>query len=129
MKIFYMMLLLHFIADYTLQGCLANLKQKRWWIAECEKHGVDLKKYKDDYICGLVCHSLYWSLVTFLPLFFFTQIPDMVLFAIVAINTLFHMWIDDLKANKFKINLVQDQVFHFAQIIVTCGVVYGVFWF
>ena len=123
------MLLLHFVADFTLQGCLANLKQKSWWIAECENHGVELKKYKDDYICGLVCHSMYWTLVTFLPLFFFTQIPDMVLFAIVVINTLFHMWIDDLKANKFKINLVQDQVFHFAQIIVTFWVVYVVFWF
>jgi hypothetical protein len=128
-KVLLLMMLGHLFADYTLQGCLANLKQKGWWKEQCEQHGFDLHKYRHDYICGLACHSLYWTLVTFLPLFFFTQIPDMVLFAIVAINTLFHMWIDDLKANKFKINLVQDQVFHFAQIIVTCGVVYGVFWF
>ena len=129
MKVLLLMILGHLFADYTLQGCLANLKSKGWWKEQCEQHGFDLHKYRHDYICGLACHSLYWTLVTFLPLFFFTQIPDMVLFAIVAINTLFHMWIDDLKANKFKINLVQDQFLHVAQIIVTCGVVYGVFWF
>lgn len=128
MKIFYMMLLLHFIADYTLQGCLANLKQKRWWITECEKHGVDLKKYKDDYICGLVCHSMYWTLLTFSPLLWLCE-NQITCAGIIVINTAIHSVIDDLKANKLKINLIEDQFFHVAQIIVTCGVVYGVFGF
>lgn len=119
----------HFFADYTLQGCLANLKQKSWWKEQCKQYGVDLHKYRYDYACGLVCHSLYWSLVTFLPMFSFAQIPDVILLVIVVVNTLFHAWIDDLKANQFKINLVQDQFFHVVQIIVTCGVVYGVYGF
>ena len=60
-----------------------------------------------------------FSSMTFLPLFFFTQISDIMLLVIVAVNMLFHAWVDDLKANQFKINLIQDQLFHFAQIIVT----------
>lgn len=124
MKIFYLMLLLHFVADYTLQGCLANLKQKSWWIAECKKHGVDFQKYKDDYICGLVCHSMYWTLLTFAPLLWLCESVN-VCTSIIVINTAVHAVIDDLKANRFKINLIQDQFLHFAQIFLTFSIAWG----
>ena len=43
--ILFIMLLMHYIEDFHLQGCLANLKQKKWWIDElCKKFG---KKYVD----------------------------------------------------------------------------------
>ena len=35
------------------------------------------------------------------------------------INTAIHAFVDDLKANKFKINLVEDQLAHLLQIICT----------
>lgn len=124
MKVFYLMVLLHFVADYTLQGCLANLKQKGWWIAECEKHGVDFRKYKDDYICGLVCHSMYWTLLTFAPLLWLCE-SQTICAGIIVINTALHAVIDDLKANKLKINLVEDQFLHFAQIVLTFAIVCG----
>jgi len=34
-------------------------------------------------------------------------------------NTLIHAIVDDLKANKHKINLIQDQTIHFMQILLT----------
>ena len=32
--ILFLMLLMHYIEDFHLQGCLANLKQKKWWEKE-----------------------------------------------------------------------------------------------
>ena len=119
MSDFYLVLLLHFIADFTLQGCLANLKQKNWWISECKKYEIDFAKYKHDYICGLICHALYWTLITFSPIIFFTNLHDMVITAIIVGNMCFHAIIDHVKANKFCINLVEDQILHLGQIMLT----------
>ena len=111
------MLLLHFIADFTLQvPCgLADLKQKKWW----ERQVPDLGKsiYRNDWKMGLLCHSLWWSIMICLPLFWWLN--EWHLLAIVFLNTHFHAVIDDLKCNKFKINLVQDQALHFLQILAT----------
>lgn len=118
MKLFYLVLLLHFIADFTLQGILADLKQKSWWMAACNKFNVDYSKYQYDYICGLVCHSLYWTLFTFMPLLY---LSNNIIFcsSLIVFNTLVHAIIDDIKANKHKINLVQDQLLHLVQIAIT----------
>lgn len=35
------------------------------------------------------------------------------------LNTLCHTYIDDLKANRHRINLIQDQLIHFGQIFIT----------
>lgn len=35
------------------------------------------------------------------------------------INTLIHMCVDDLKVNRHKLNLIQDQFIHLGQIIIT----------
>lgn len=108
------MLLLHLIADYTLQGCLASMKQKTWWKKQLE----DIKpqkrlKYRHDYIAALVCHSLYWSLLVSLPLVAF---DSPAYFWAAAVNAVVHYVVDDAKANKGKINLVWDQILHFLQI-------------
>ena len=55
-----LMLLGHLVADYTLQGWLADGKQESWWKKVCG--GVIPDKYKYDYVAALFCHALYWSI-------------------------------------------------------------------
>ena len=116
-------LLLHLIADYTLQGCLANLKQRSWWIEEGKKHDMtmqEIAKYKNDYKCGLLCHSLYWTLVTLFPIIFLSDLSWAVVSLIVLVNTAVHYEVDDMKANQGKLTLWQDQGLHLLQIVLTC---------
>ena len=110
----------HVFDDYFLQGCLANLKQKSWWDKQLEHETeVDKTYYSHDYIMALVCHAMSWSVSIMVPLIY-TQ-PHKQLFYVVAfvINTALHAWVDDLKANRRILNLVQDQYIHFLQIIIT----------
>lgn len=121
-KIFLLTLLLHHVADYTLQGCLANLKSKAWWGKACHEtiwgsFDAQFKKYGHDYIAGLACHSLYWSLVTFAPILWLAS--DVFAVLCVVLNSAFHYYVDDLKANRFRINLWQDQLLHLLQISAT----------
>lgn len=115
-----LMVLLHLIADYTLQGCLANLKQKRWWEDNLTRAPVpDKDRYRHDYACGLVCHGLYWSLVVCLPLLL---VGGCAYAANALIQGLVHACIDDQKANRFSLNLIEDQALHAVQIICIWGV-------
>lgn len=128
MKILLLMILGHLFADYTLQGWFCNGKQEIWWREQCaDECNLEFerrwKKYRHDYKCALFEHGLYWSLVTFLPLFFWMDLPDLTLVAVVVVNTIIHAIVDDLKANKLKINLIQDQLLHFGQIIITWVVI------
>lgn len=117
--VFILCVLGHFMADYTLQGCLANMKQKRWGDAQLAKSAVDsTEKYRNDYKAGLVCHGLYWAIVTFLPLFLF-GIGAYVVGILMLVNASIHYRVDDEKANKLSINLIEDQLLHLGQIIVT----------
>ena len=110
-----LMLLGHLVADYTLQGWLADGKQKSWWEKICG--GVIPDKYKYDYIAALVCHALYWSIFVCAPFYASSNfMPAIVL------NTATHAIVDDLKANQKKINLVQDQLIHLAQILLTFAI-------
>lgn len=106
------MILAHLIADFTLQGWLADGKQKSWWDKMCG--GKIIEKYKHDYIAALVCHALYWSIAICLPL---CNSP-MLACAVIG-NTIIHAIVDDLKANRKKLNLIQDQLLHLTQIVVT----------
>lgn len=109
-----LMILAHFVADYTLQGWLASGKQKKWWNDQLKNAPDEMKrKYRNDYKVALLCHSLYWSIIVCLPMLFHPA-----LFAINAIgHAVLHYLIDDAKANKLAINLVEDQVLHFVQIL------------
>ena len=134
-NLFWICLLLHLIADYTLQGCLADLKQKRWWSIQLKKfydsfdkkyqtyelkHKI-IQKYKNDYMSGLLCHAAMWSILTFLPLMF---LCSQRVFALVVICNLFvHFVVDHMKANMHVINLNQDQLLHLQQIFITLIVV------
>lgn len=114
-----LMLLGHLVADYTLQGWLADGKQKSWWeetIIKKYGHLVNMAKYKYDYIAALVCHALYWSIFICAPFF-----ASSWFIVAVVLNTVVHAIVDDLKANQFKLNLIQDQLLHLGQILMTLG--------
>lgn len=126
-KLTLLVILLHLVADYSLQGCLAQLKTAKFWRSvcrDCEWCSADaaFRRYGHDYRAGLVCHALYWTLVTFAPIIFHPLCSAWTALAIVSLNALFHCWVDDLKANRGRLNLVQDQLLHAVQIAATIGV-------
>ena len=130
--ILFIMLLMHYIEDFHLQGCLANLKQKKWW--EKQMSDNDMRShyvlehsiYRNDYKMSLFAHSIENALFVMLPLIVDMLISEFkhclqntwilfipsVLFICVS-----HYFIDDLKANEMKINLVQDQLYHLCIIL------------
>ena len=111
------MLFAHLFDDYVLQGWLASAKQKSWW----EKNAPD-KLYSKDYLMALFCHCLSWSISIFLPIILFALFNDIELswfYLAIPINLIIHFFVDDLKANRHKINFIIDQTIHFIQIIIT----------
>lgn len=109
------MIFLHIIDDYKIQGILASMKQKKWW----EEQKEYKKLYKYDYIPALIEHSFSWTFMIMLPIAVALRF-DIGWWAIAyVINMATHAFIDDLKANKFKINLVIDQTIHIVQIVIT----------
>lgn len=110
--VFLLMILLHIIDDFVLQPiCLSKLKQKSFW----ETYVKDDEKYKFDYKVALVIHALSWAIMIHLPLMFIVSNEILVLVS-VAINTVIHAYIDDEKANKLNITLLEDQLIHLIQV-------------
>ena len=56
------MLFLHIVDDYYLQGILTKLKQKSWW-----EENAPNKLYKHDYIIALIEHAFSWTFMIMLP--------------------------------------------------------------
>lgn len=116
--IFLIMIFLHIVDDYYLQGVLANMKQRSWWL----KLPGYTNKYKNDYIAALICHGYSWSFMVHLPLaikyFYFEPIllKQIIILVFIVAQGLMHAYIDHQKANRFRINLVHDQIMHFLQI-------------
>ena len=113
---------LHIFADFHLQGILADLKQKRWWLENVFDKGFN-HRYDKDYLAALAIHGLEWSilvLVPFLIMMCYLYYPEnpIILFGSVLIQAVLHAVIDDLKCNRFKLNLIQDQALHFVQIMI-----------
>lgn len=107
-----LMIFLHIVDDYCLQGILASMKQKEWWKSQKEYKSL----YKYDYIVALIMHSFSWTFMVMLPLISHIGTAFYIVF---FANVIIHGVTDNLKANEFKINLVQDQTIHLIQIIVT----------
>lgn len=120
-KIVLFMILFHIIDDFVLQPIsLSNLKQKKWW----EKQEGYSDKYKDDYKVALAIHSISWSIMIHIPLvIMFPSLGQLALLISLIVNAVIHYFIDDLKANKLKINLFEDQMVHFCQICTTLSVI------
>lgn len=111
------MMFCHILDDYVLQGWLASAKQKSWW----EKNAPD-KLYKHDYIAALICHAFSWSVMITLPLIIYMKGDLSWFWFSLPINWTIHALVDNWKANIKKINLIQDQLIHLGQIILTWGV-------
>jgi len=113
------MFFLHIVDDYYLQGCLAKMKQKDFWKEYVEKD----KQYRYDYIMALFMHGFSWSFMIHIPiivLYFVYNITELSNFIAISIfiNAIIHAIVDNLKCNKFKINLMEDQEIHILQIII-----------
>lgn len=109
------MIFCHIVDDYYLQGWLASAKQKSWW----ENNTPD-ELYKHDYLAALFMHSFSWTFMIMLLPTIFVVINGGVWSPLLFIsNLIIHMVVDDLKANKKKINLIQDQTVHIVQIFAT----------
>ena len=110
-----LMLFLHIVDDYYLQGILASMKQRAWW-----KENAPDKLYKNDYIVALVMHGFSWTFMVMLPIAAYMGFSISASFYIWFLaNWLIHSTIDHMKANVRSINLVQDQTAHIVQIIGT----------
>lgn len=110
-----LMMFLHVIDDFYLQGILASLKQKSYW-----KENAPEPIYKYDYIVALLMHSFSWTFMIMLP-----HMIQIVIYggtwclSLYLMNFVIHAFVDDLKANKKSINLIVDQSIHIFQIIFT----------
>ena len=111
------MVQMHIIDDYCLQGKLASFKQKRWW----EENYPD-KMYRHDYLMALFLHAFSWTFMTMLPVMVYRLLlGDLPLwcYGVFAVNWLIHGVVDHFKANKLAINLIADQSIHLVQVAVT----------
>lgn len=115
------MIFLHIVDDYYLQGWLASAKQKSYW----EQNAPD-ELYKHDYIMALFMHSFSWAFMIMVVPSVYTLINttntnnvSLVIALFFLINLCIHMAVDNSKANLKKINLVQDQLCHLVQILIT----------
>lgn len=107
---FWLMVLGHLFADFTLQGWLANGKQKAWW--QKIVPNFEQSRYRYDYLMALVCHAFYWAIIVCLPLYDSGHLTGNIISSAVI-----HAWIDHRKANRHSINLIEDQSMHVVQIV------------
>ena len=113
------MIFCHIIDDFYLQGILAQMKQKQWWVQNAPGN-----LYENDYKIALMFHAFSWVCSIHIPIvihiaycdWYYNTIAVLIIF---IIDWLIHAIVDDLKANKKVINLVQDQTIHLIQIIAT----------
>lgn len=124
------MLFCHIVDDYYLQGWFVLGKQKNWWkqkISEDVSLRWDL--YKNDYLMALFEHAFSWSCMICFPIIVHMIINENIISAFliisIVINTIIHALVDNEKANKFRINLIQDQLIHIVQVVVTWSVYCG----
>lgn len=113
-----MMVFCHICDDYYLQGILASMKQRSWWIQNAPE-----AMYKNDYRVALAVHAFSWSFMILLPvLFVLGWSITKKLLVVFVVNWIIHGVVDDLKANRKLISLVVDQGIHLMQILVTWAV-------
>ena len=118
-KIFILIVMVfcHTVADYNLQSWLASAKQKSYW-----EENASENMYRYDYIMALIMHSISWSSMIMFPLMIYqlyTANSLIMTFIIFIANIFLHAQIDNMKANGEQINLIQDQLIHLIQIVVS----------
>lgn len=121
------MLFLHIIDDYYLQGVLASMKQKAWWIKNYPN-----PLYKKDYIMALVEHAFSWTVMIHIPIIIYSMVYNVEISSVIFVILFFVNWVvhamtDHVKANLLKINLIQDQLIHIVQIVGTWMIYLNIF--
>ena len=120
MKVFlilFSMIFCHIVDDYYLQGVLAKMKQRSWW-----EENAPQEQYKNDYKMALFMHAFSWAFMIMIP-YIIVGASQYAICGAIVLNTIIHAFVDDLKANKKKINLIDDQTTHIIQILITWLVV------
>ena len=115
MKVLLCMFFMHLVDDYKLQGILAKLKCKNWWIINSP---YPREKYEHDYIIALLEHGFMNSFMVHIPIYLWLCQNEIVLSASVLIFAAIHAFIDHLKANCKMTNLIQDQIIHIVLIVI-----------
>ena len=112
----FLMIFAHIFDDYYKQGILASMKQKAWW-----KENASDAMYRFDYIAALIAHSFSWAFMITLPIVIvhYSNLDPLAYGIALLANMVIHAIVDDLKANRKKINLIVDQSVHLVQIFVT----------
>ena len=113
------MIFFHIIDDFYLQGKLASMKQKEWW-----RSNAPDPLYANDYKIALAIHAVSWTIMIMAPICwaYVDDVNPYMYTASIVINAGIHAWVDDLKANKKKINLITDQLVHLGQIAITWSI-------
>ena len=113
----------HVIADYNLQGILANLKQTKWW-----EQNYHTDKDEQNAATAVRIHSGSWAFMIMLPIMLFMLITKQYDFEfyIIALgaNSLIHSCVDYAKCNAGIINYHTDQYIHIFQIGITWLIYY-----
>ena len=115
--ILFTMIWLHIIDDYYMQGKLAYMKRKEWWLKLPEYKSL----FKYDYIVALICHAFSWSFIVHIPsiiLAYFYNRRYYIIIISILMHMVIHAYIDHIKANKKEINLILDQSLHLFQLII-----------
>ena len=107
-----LMILCHIIEDFHIQGVMGDMKQASFW----NPYG---EKYADDWKPVIILHGMEWAMLTSMPCLVMSwfDVPMWFVLVIVAMGLL-HAYIDHLKANEGKINLITDQTLHMSQIMI-----------
>jgi hypothetical protein len=119
------MIYFHIRDDYYDQpAILSKLKCKCWW-----EQNYPQPVYKNDYRMALFTHAFSWTFSIHIPLIVimvynyfvngYTGMTAGMFSFLFILNVAIHYFTDDMKANKGWINLVTDQLMHYAQIILT----------
>lgn len=108
------MLFMHVLGDFVLQrqGWMHEMKRVQWW-----REITDDKRYNYDFVPILFLHGFSWSFLVHLPLLLVMPINGYIS-ASILIMGIVHGAVDHLKANRFMLNLIQDQIIHMIQIAI-----------
>lgn len=113
--IFVLMIFCHIVDDYYLQRILAQMKQCSWW-----KENAPDALYRYDWAVAMLTHAFSWAFMIMLP--FAVQCgfkPPVIYFVLLFGNMSVHFVVDHMKANERIISLMQDQMLHLFQILIT----------
>lgn len=124
--IFFAMIFMHILDDFVLQGAwLSNGKQRQWWVDQVPDDMGPRGMYRNDYKVALIVHGFSWAFMIMLPIsWYYGFNPPTEFYVGLIINALAHSYVDHLKANKHKTNLITDQLFHLAQIIIIYAIMF-----